>query len=74
MAVFWDVAYCSNSSETSVSIYQTTRCYIPEDRHLNTRRNDNLRSHIKYFIRISVNVHCVDKCAKPKELLFYAMY
>jgi hypothetical protein len=49
MAVFWDVARCSvvdiasiialmmeavSSSETSVSVYQTTRRKIPEDSHL----------------------------------------
>jgi hypothetical protein len=33
------------SSETSVSIYHTTRCNIPEDIHLHIRRRENLKSH-----------------------------
>jgi hypothetical protein len=56
MAVFWDVSPCSlvmialmmkaeSTSETSVIIYQTTRCNIPEDSHLHTRRSENLKSH-----------------------------
>jgi hypothetical protein len=50
MAVFWVVAPCSlvevyqaialmmeaaRNSEMSVTFYQTTRCYNPEDSHLN---------------------------------------
>jgi hypothetical protein len=34
-----------SSSETSVTIYQTTRCYIPEDGRLQTRRRENLKSY-----------------------------
>jgi hypothetical protein len=34
-----------DSSETSVNIYHTTRCYIPECSHLHTRRRENLKSH-----------------------------
>jgi hypothetical protein len=34
-----------SSSEMSVSIYQTTRCYMTDDSHLHTRRRENLRSH-----------------------------
>jgi hypothetical protein len=34
-----------SSSETSVSNNQSTRCYIPEDHHLHTRRRENLKSH-----------------------------
>jgi hypothetical protein len=33
------------TSETSVSIYLTTRQYIPEDSKLHTRRRENLKSH-----------------------------
>jgi hypothetical protein len=34
-----------SSSETSINMYQTTRCNVPEDSHLHTRRSENLRSH-----------------------------
>jgi hypothetical protein len=35
----------ANTFETSVTFYQTTRCNIPEDSHLHTRRRENLKSH-----------------------------
>jgi hypothetical protein len=35
-----------SSSETSVNIYQTTLCNIPEDSHLYIRRCANLKSHM----------------------------
>jgi hypothetical protein len=35
----------ARTSETSVNVYQTTRCNIPEDSHLHTRRRENLKSH-----------------------------
>jgi hypothetical protein len=38
-----------SSSETSVNIYQTTRCSIPEDSRLHTRRRENLKSHLQNF-------------------------
>jgi hypothetical protein len=34
-----------STSETTVNFYQTTRCNIPEDSHLHTRRRENLKSH-----------------------------
>jgi hypothetical protein len=34
-----------NPCETPVNFYQTTRCNIPEDSHLHTRRRENLKSH-----------------------------
>jgi hypothetical protein len=43
-----------NSSETSVSIYLTTRRYIPDDNHLHARRRENLKSHNR----------CVDEWSK----------
>jgi hypothetical protein len=39
-----------SSSETLVSIYQTSWFNIPEDSHLHTRRRENLKSHLKCFI------------------------
>jgi hypothetical protein len=55
MAVFWVVAPCSlgdalmmeaaRTSETLVQLYQTTRCYNPEDSHLHTHRGENLKSY-----------------------------
>jgi hypothetical protein len=38
------------SSETSVNLYQTTRCNIPEDSHLHTCRRENLKFHENVFI------------------------
>jgi hypothetical protein len=35
MAVLWDALQCS-STETSVDIYHTTLCYIPDDRFILT--------------------------------------
>jgi hypothetical protein len=32
------------TSETLVNVYQTTRCYNPEDSHLHTHRRENLKS------------------------------
>jgi hypothetical protein len=35
-----------SSSETSVNIYQTTQCNIPEESHLHTNHSENLKSHL----------------------------
>jgi hypothetical protein len=51
----------ASTSETSVSMYQTTRRNNPEHSHRHTRRRENLKSHLckiifLYFIhRIGVN-------------------
>jgi hypothetical protein len=37
----------ANTSETSVSFYQTTRRNNPEDSHLHTRRLENLKPEFK---------------------------
>jgi hypothetical protein len=37
------------TSETSVNVYQTTRRYNPEDRHLHTRRRENLKSYFNLY-------------------------
>jgi hypothetical protein len=37
----------ARTSETLVQLYQTTRCYNPEDSHLHTHRRENLKSHLK---------------------------
>jgi hypothetical protein len=34
-----------SSSENPVNIYKITRCSIPEERHLHTRRCEDLKSH-----------------------------
>jgi hypothetical protein len=57
MTVFWDIApyghvialmmEAVSACETSVDIYQTTRCYIPEDIHYHIRLPENLISHPK---------------------------
>jgi hypothetical protein len=33
----------ASTTETSVNVYQTTRCYNSEDSHLHTRRRENLK-------------------------------
>jgi hypothetical protein len=38
------MAEAVSTSETSFSIYQTTRRNIPEDTHLHTRSRENLKS------------------------------
>jgi hypothetical protein len=35
----------ASTSETSVNFCKTARRNIPEDNHLHTRRNENLKSH-----------------------------
>jgi hypothetical protein len=35
----------ARTSETLVNLYQTTRCYNPEDSHLHTHRRENLKSY-----------------------------
>jgi hypothetical protein len=46
MAVFWGVMIeAVSSSETSISIYQTSRCNIPECSYLHTLRREDLKSH-----------------------------
>jgi hypothetical protein len=37
------------ASETSVSFYETTRPYIPEDIHVDTRYIENLKCHMKFI-------------------------
>jgi hypothetical protein len=32
-----------NTSETSITCYENTRCNTPEDSHLHTRRRENLK-------------------------------
>jgi hypothetical protein len=53
MAVFWVVApaialmmEAARTSEMLVQLYQTTRCYNPEDSHLHTYRRENLKSYL----------------------------
>jgi hypothetical protein len=59
MTAFWDNAPCSlvvlsimkavGTSETSVCLYETALCNVPEDSHFQTRRSEYLKSHkIKY--------------------------
>jgi hypothetical protein len=36
----------ASTSETSLSFYQTAKHNTPEDTHLDTRRRENLKSHV----------------------------
>jgi hypothetical protein len=38
------ITEAANASETSVSFYETSRRYNPEDSHLHTHRRENLKS------------------------------
>jgi hypothetical protein len=85
MAVFWDVASCSqvdtdrrfrgalssiirvmmkavSSSETSINIYQTTRCYIQEDSYLHTRRRKILKFHPVFVLLARYLTVCPETC------------
>jgi hypothetical protein len=49
-------AYClhhQGTSETSVSIYETTRRNIPEDSDLHTRCCENLKSHFEFSFNVT---------------------
>jgi hypothetical protein len=39
----------ASTSETSVSLYESTRRNIPEDSHFHTHRGDYLKSHLVQF-------------------------
>jgi hypothetical protein len=39
----------ARTSETLVNLYQTTRCYNPEDSHLHTHRRENLESYLAIY-------------------------
>jgi hypothetical protein len=47
-----------STSETSVNLYETTWCNIPEGCHLHTRRRENLKSHNE--IRAEKHYNCCD--------------
>jgi hypothetical protein len=42
----------ARTSETLVQLYQTTRCYNPEDSHLHTHRRENLKSYLIQYIKM----------------------
>jgi hypothetical protein len=45
----------ARTSETLVQLYQTTRCYNPEDSHLHTHRRENLKSYqVMMCLRINL--------------------
>jgi hypothetical protein len=48
-----------NISETSVNLYATSRCNIPEDIHLHIRRCENLKSHL-HVVSFLFSLHCVN--------------
>jgi hypothetical protein len=45
-----------NASEMSFSIYQDSRCSIPEDSHLHTRCRENVKSHENKDIWLSESI------------------
>jgi hypothetical protein len=85
--VFWDVAPCSlvevfhqalmmeavSTYETSVNFYQTTRRNIPEDSHLHTRHQENLKSGLPILQRsilppssgLMIEIECSSETPTP---------
>jgi hypothetical protein len=67
----------ARTSETLVRLYQTTRCYNPEDSHLHTHRRENLKSYVDALIWFHVihksalidysNAWCIDIFLNLKE-------
>jgi hypothetical protein len=55
------------TSKTSVNFYKTTRCNIPEDSHLHTRRHENLKSNQFYII-----LPCTSKYPKQNLPLLFS--
>jgi hypothetical protein len=56
------IASEASTVETSVKFYQTARRSNPEDRHLRTRRRENLKSHLykvisTAFIRLTFHYY-----------------
>jgi hypothetical protein len=56
MAIIALMMEAARTSETLVQLYQTTRCYNPEDSHLHTHRRENLKSYFIYFDGICCSV------------------
>jgi hypothetical protein len=57
--------------ETSVENY-FTRQYIPEDKsELHTRRRENLKSHLKFFLQIFLLKHSIRRPKKRTEIGSY---
>jgi hypothetical protein len=60
-AIITQMMEAVSTSKTSINVYQTTRCNIPEDSHPHTRRCENLKSHQGasnvYFLYCSVICH-----------------
>jgi hypothetical protein len=46
------ILYCVNTSEMSVSFYETKWCNIPEGCHSHTYRHENLKSQLQCFFMI----------------------
>jgi hypothetical protein len=49
----WGIALMmevASTTETSVNFYPTTCSYNPEDSHLQTRRRENLKSYLQFYV------------------------
>jgi hypothetical protein len=62
----------ARTSETLVQLYQTTRCYNPEDSHLHTHRRENIKSYLCKIVKIS-NLQNVCSFPRSSELLLSCM-
>jgi hypothetical protein len=58
----------ASTSETLVNFYQTTHHNNPEDRHLHTRRRENLKSH-KFFCHFIFEICIVHRCCSGENIL-----
>jgi hypothetical protein len=63
-----------NTSETSFSFYESTRCNIPEDRHLHTRRRYSLKSYVQYIVNEGLPHDIILSQMNPVYNTFYCNY
>jgi hypothetical protein len=65
----------TNTSETMVNFYQTTRRYNPEQSYIDTRRRENLKSYFFHLIIVLQNMSVVTpECAYLTSEMYVPTY